>query len=54
MSDEPLDEYLWERIGDGDEQLRTLEELLARYRIDRNIPAVGEGTEPAGEDAAGG
>lgn len=34
MIDEPLDEYLWDRSGEPDDDLRTLEVLLSRYRFD--------------------
>jgi hypothetical protein len=34
MSKERFDAYLWDRSGEPDEQLRTLEMLLERYRYD--------------------
>ena len=32
MTEEPLDQYLWDGSGEPDEQLARLEQLLARYR----------------------
>jgi len=52
--DDRIDDYLWERIGDGDEQLRQLEELLARYRITRSVSTVFEAVEREDEEPADG
>ncbi len=38
MSDEKPDEYLWDRSGEPDDQVRRLEELLERYRFERQTP----------------
>lgn len=38
MTMDELDEYLWDRTGEGDEQLRRLETLLARFRYERPVP----------------
>jgi hypothetical protein len=54
MSDERIDDYLWERTGEGDQQLRDLEELLARYRITRSVSTVFEAVESESEEPAGG
>lgn len=35
MADRLRDEYLWTRSGEPDEELRTLESLLERYRFDQ-------------------
>ncbi len=40
MSDEAFDEYLWDRSGEPDEELRSLESLLARYRFNRPLPPM--------------
>lgn len=37
MSDEPHNEYLWDRSGEPDTYLRGLEDQLARYRFDKPI-----------------
>ena len=49
MSEDALDDYLWDRSGPADEELRRLEALLARYRFNRPPPAVFD--EPAGGSA---
>jgi hypothetical protein len=53
MSEDPRDDYLWDRTGEGDAQLRGLEELLARYRVDREMPAAIDAADPE-DDPAGG
>ena len=35
MTDEPLDDYLWDRTGDADAEICELERLLSTFRHDR-------------------
>ena len=37
MIDEPIDDYLWDRTGDADEEICELERLLSTYRHDRPL-----------------
>ena len=43
MTKEGFDRYLWDRSGEPDEQLRTLEALLERYRYERTAPEPPDG-----------
>ena len=53
MSKERFDAYLWDRTGEPDEQLRTLERLLERYRYDGMGPAAPDDpNDEADEDEA--
>jgi hypothetical protein len=53
MSKERFDAYLWDRSGEPDEQLRTLEMLLERYRYDGIGPATaGDPNAEANEEEA--
>ncbi len=40
MSEDEMNDYLWDRSGDEDTELRTLERLLERYRH-RQPPPLG-------------
>ena len=40
MNDEHFDQYLWDRSGEPDEELRALETLLERYRFEHAWPAA--------------
>jgi len=51
MSKERFDAYLWDRSGEPDEQLRTLETLLARYRYDGPATADDPNDEADEEEA---
>jgi hypothetical protein len=43
MTEKTSDEYVWDRSGEPDEDVRRLESLLARYRFVRPLaPAVDE------------
>lgn len=51
MTDEPIDDYLWNRFGEADDQLRRLESLLVRHRFNRPLaPRPDEATAEADDE----
>jgi hypothetical protein len=53
MSDDPIDDYLWDRSGEADEELTKLEELLGCYRVDHAVRPV-DAIDADEDDPAGG
>jgi hypothetical protein len=49
VTDEPMDDYLWDRSGDEDAEVRDLERLLARYRHDEPLRLAGDGASDGDE-----
>ena len=45
MADKSFHDYLWDRSGEPDELVRSLESLLARYRFENPPPPAFEGVE---------
>ena len=50
MTQGPFNEYLWDRSGEPDEQVRRLESLLARFRLDSRLPPIVESPEGESND----